>query len=232
MMDWCWGGLMVRRFSTAASVFLWLYHCPTPLLLYRRFAKSGKFSGVVAADFSETMLQQARSYFKEDGTLGGSTPIALLRADVARLPFATGSLAAIHAGGDVWGCVGIRGMVWGYEAWCGDVRHGVGIRGDVPPLKRAYFWLDNVPFIGPLVSTCPMPPCRCRYPLLAQPPGSTGRDQPGAEARRRLCGLDLHGCLGAARAGHRQRRPRETPQPGGWVFAWRYWRGAFLVGEL
>ena len=68
------------------------------VLLGFRFAKSGKFSGVVAADFSETMLQQARSYFREDGTLGGSTPITLLRADVARLPFATGSQAAIHAG--------------------------------------------------------------------------------------------------------------------------------------
>ena len=79
-----------------------------PLLLYRRFAKSGKFSGVVAADFSETMLQQARSYFREDGTLGGSTPIALLRADVARLPFATGSLAAIHAGGDTRRCAAIE----------------------------------------------------------------------------------------------------------------------------
>ena len=67
-----------------------------------RFAKSGKFSGVVAADFSETMLQQSRSYFREDGTLGGSTPITLLRADVARLPFSTGSQAAIHAG--MWPC--------------------------------------------------------------------------------------------------------------------------------
>ena len=91
--------LMDRCFRTAHSM---------PLLLYRRFAKSGKFSGVVAADFSETMLQQARSYFKEDGTLGGSTPIALLRADVARLPFATGSLAAIHAGGDTRRCAAIE----------------------------------------------------------------------------------------------------------------------------
>jgi len=29
-----------------------------------RFARSGKFSGVIAADFSETMLQQARTYFQ------------------------------------------------------------------------------------------------------------------------------------------------------------------------
>ena len=73
----------------------------------------------MAADFSETMLQQARSYFREDGTLGGSTPIALLRADVARLPFATGSLAAIHAGGDTRRCATIekRGY-WRIAGWC------------------------------------------------------------------------------------------------------------------
>lgn len=48
----------------------------TPVLPLRpltslRFAQSGKFSGVVAADFSESMLQQARAFFKQDGTLGG-----------------------------------------------------------------------------------------------------------------------------------------------------------------
>ncbi|EFJ44161.1 hypothetical protein VOLCADRAFT_106536 [Volvox carteri f. nagariensis] len=68
-------------------------------LFSRRFARSGAFSGVVAADFSESMLQQTREYcMAEGGTLNGSTPIMLLRADVGRLPFATGSVAAVHAG--------------------------------------------------------------------------------------------------------------------------------------
>ncbi|KAG2437293.1 hypothetical protein HXX76_005951 [Chlamydomonas incerta] len=68
-------------------------------LFSRRFASSGAFSGVIAADFSESMLQQTREYcMQEGGGLNGSTPIMLLRADVARLPFATGSIAAIHAG--------------------------------------------------------------------------------------------------------------------------------------
>ncbi|KAL6758835.1 S-adenosyl-L-methionine-dependent methyltransferase [Haematococcus lacustris] len=78
-------------------------------LFSRRFARSGCFSGVVAADFSESMLQQAKIFFQEDGTLPsssstssspapGSCPLMLLRADVARLPFETGSVAAIHAG--------------------------------------------------------------------------------------------------------------------------------------
>ncbi|GLC56003.1 hypothetical protein PLESTB_001054000 [Pleodorina starrii] len=77
-------------------------------LFSRRFARSGSFSGVIAADFSESMLQQTREYcLAEGGSLGGnntgsggggSAPIMLLRADVGRLPFATGSVAAIHAG--------------------------------------------------------------------------------------------------------------------------------------
>lgn len=67
-------------------------------LFTRRFAKSGKFEGVIAADFSEAMLLQTREYLKEDGSLGGKTPITLLRCDVARLPFETGSIKAIHAG--------------------------------------------------------------------------------------------------------------------------------------
>lgn len=76
-------------------------------LFSRRFARSGSFAGVIAADFSETMLQQAKAYFQEDrgrtnpttpSTSTTNAPLMLLRADVARLPFATGSVAAIHAG--------------------------------------------------------------------------------------------------------------------------------------
>ncbi|KAG2485936.1 hypothetical protein HYH03_015380 [Edaphochlamys debaryana] len=68
-------------------------------LFSRRFARSGRFAGVVAADFSENMLKQTRQYcLQEGGTLNGTTPIMLVRADVGRLPFATGSVAALHAG--------------------------------------------------------------------------------------------------------------------------------------
>ncbi len=38
-------------------------------LFTRLFAQSGRFSGVVALDYSETMLQQAQSYFKQDPML-------------------------------------------------------------------------------------------------------------------------------------------------------------------
>ena len=105
-------------------------------LFSRRFVRSGKFAGVVAADFSESMLIQAKQFFDEDVSMdarfvrlqslstqkgaicllfssGGSCQAFLsqiagsllrcrqyiiLRADVGRLPFPTGSVAAIHAG--------------------------------------------------------------------------------------------------------------------------------------
>eukprot|EP00879_Flechtneria_rotunda_P016795 GHRR01017579.1.p1 GENE.GHRR01017579.1~~GHRR01017579.1.p1 ORF type:complete len:362 (+),score=106.91 GHRR01017579.1:669-1754(+) len=67
-------------------------------LFTRLFARSCKFSGVVALDFSESMLQQAQQFFAEDPALLISTPIVAVRADVGRLPFATGSVDAIHAG--------------------------------------------------------------------------------------------------------------------------------------
>lgn len=67
-------------------------------LFTRRFARSGKFKGVIAADYSESMLQQTREYLKSEATNTTTCPVLLLRADVGRLPFASGSVAAIHAG--------------------------------------------------------------------------------------------------------------------------------------
>ncbi|MEW5309021.1 MAG: hypothetical protein WDW38_000934 [Sanguina aurantia] len=69
-------------------------------LFSRKFVESGKFKAVIAADFSETMLDQTKAFFQESGATprSTSTPWLLLRADVGRLPFATGSVSAIHAG--------------------------------------------------------------------------------------------------------------------------------------
>ncbi|GAB4820215.1 hypothetical protein N2152v2_007261 [Parachlorella kessleri] len=85
-------------------------------LFARRFAASGRFAGVVAADFSESMLVQARQYFQQSGgapataastraaaAAAAAVPVdpsryVLVRADVGRLPFATGSVAGLHAG--------------------------------------------------------------------------------------------------------------------------------------
>lgn len=38
-------------------------------LFSRRFAKSGRFAGIVAADFSENMLKQTAQFFREDPTI-------------------------------------------------------------------------------------------------------------------------------------------------------------------
>eukprot|EP01018_Ginkgo_biloba_P015709 Gb_14255 [translate_table: standard] len=66
-------------------------------LFSRRFAKCGYYSGVVALDFSENMLRQCYEFVKQDRSLS-TMNLALVRADVARLPFATSSVDAVHAG--------------------------------------------------------------------------------------------------------------------------------------
>ncbi|CAI0629526.1 unnamed protein product [Linum tenue] len=66
-------------------------------LFSRKFAKSGTYSEVVALDFSENMLRQCYDFIKADGTISEEN-LALVRADVSRLPFASGSVDAVHAG--------------------------------------------------------------------------------------------------------------------------------------
>jgi ubiquinone/menaquinone biosynthesis C-methylase UbiE len=70
-------------------------------LFTRRFAASGEFDHVVASDYSASMMKQTRAYCDDneetakavkDGTL------SFVKADVGRLPFATGSVDAVHAG--------------------------------------------------------------------------------------------------------------------------------------
>ncbi|KAK8550164.1 hypothetical protein V6N12_038891 [Hibiscus sabdariffa] len=66
-------------------------------LFSRKFAKSGTYSGVIALDFSENMLRQCNDFIKQDASVSASN-IALVRADVSRLPFSSGSIDAVHAG--------------------------------------------------------------------------------------------------------------------------------------
>ncbi|KAK1391516.1 Major facilitator superfamily protein [Heracleum sosnowskyi] len=63
----------------------------------RLFAKSGLFSRVVALDFSENMLQECFKFIKEEENFPTENLI-LVRADISRLPFATSSIDAVHAG--------------------------------------------------------------------------------------------------------------------------------------
>lgn len=66
-------------------------------LFTRRFIKSGLFPRVIAADFSENMLRQTQQFIADDASIDSRT-YTLARLDVARMPFATGQLHAIHAG--------------------------------------------------------------------------------------------------------------------------------------
>ncbi|KAL3629646.1 hypothetical protein CASFOL_026868 [Castilleja foliolosa] len=66
-------------------------------LFSRKFAKSGAYSRVVALDFSENMLRQCFDFIKNDDTILSSN-FALVRADISRLPFSSGSVDAVHAG--------------------------------------------------------------------------------------------------------------------------------------
>jgi SAM-dependent methyltransferase len=72
-------------------------------LFSRRFASSGRFGKVIASDFSKTMMTQTRNYCVEDlqlkkQTEGPNASLLFVRADVGRLPFASGSLDCVHAG--------------------------------------------------------------------------------------------------------------------------------------
>ncbi|KAL5729673.1 hypothetical protein ACHQM5_002591 [Ranunculus cassubicifolius] len=66
-------------------------------LFSRMFAKSKFYSAVVALDFSENMLLQCYEFIRKDDIIL-NTNLSLVRADVSRLPFSTGSVDAVHAG--------------------------------------------------------------------------------------------------------------------------------------
>ncbi|CAH1446216.1 unnamed protein product [Lactuca virosa] len=63
----------------------------------RLFKKSGLFSLVVALDYSESMLKQCYDFIKQEENISNENLI-LVRADIARLPFASSSIDAVHAG--------------------------------------------------------------------------------------------------------------------------------------
>ncbi|XP_027148369.1 uncharacterized methyltransferase At1g78140, chloroplastic [Coffea eugenioides] len=63
----------------------------------RLFAKSGLFSLVVALDFSEAMLRQCSEFINQEENFP-KEKIILVRADISRLPFASGTVDAVHAG--------------------------------------------------------------------------------------------------------------------------------------
>ncbi|KAJ3707300.1 hypothetical protein LUZ61_011005 [Rhynchospora tenuis] len=65
-------------------------------LFSRLFVKSGMFSQVIALDFSENMLRQCSEFVESENI--PKENLVLVRADISRLPFPSGSIDAIHAG--------------------------------------------------------------------------------------------------------------------------------------
>jgi len=63
-------------------------------LMVRRLAKSQQFGKVIAVDFSENMLKEVIRRSEEEKV----PTFDLVRADVAKMPFGTASVDAIHAG--------------------------------------------------------------------------------------------------------------------------------------
>ena len=67
-------------------------------LFSRRFAASGDYAHVIASDFSESMVQQTMAFCEEEAELRDNPALTFVRADVGRLPFASASIDAVHAG--------------------------------------------------------------------------------------------------------------------------------------
>ena len=67
-------------------------------LFTRRFVKSKDYGCVVALDFSDAMLRQARTFASEEGLVDQSDDLVFVRADIARIPMTSDSVGAVHAG--------------------------------------------------------------------------------------------------------------------------------------
>lgn len=63
----------------------------------RLFAKSGLFSRVIALDFSENMLKECYQFIQQEENFP-KEKLTLVRADIARMPFVSSSVDAVHAG--------------------------------------------------------------------------------------------------------------------------------------
>ena len=72
--------------------------CATGLFT-RRFTKSNAYSRVIACDYSDSMLTEARRRVKADSEISeSSTKLDLVRCDVAKIPMKTDSVDVFHAG--------------------------------------------------------------------------------------------------------------------------------------
>ncbi|KAL7542161.1 hypothetical protein ACHAXR_011583 [Thalassiosira sp. AJA248-18] len=86
-----------KRESNEDSVLVDM-SCATGLFT-RRFTKSNEYSRVIACDYSDSMLSEARRRIRADPEIASSpTKLDLVRCDVANIPMKTDSIDAFHAG--------------------------------------------------------------------------------------------------------------------------------------
>lgn len=74
--------------------------CATGLFT-RRLAKSNDYNRVIACDYSDSMLLEARNRIRADPDLSSqklATTLDLVRCDVGDIPMQEGSVDALHAG--------------------------------------------------------------------------------------------------------------------------------------
>lgn len=71
-------------------------------LFTRRLTKGNDFKRVIACDYSEAMLLEARNRINSDPDLSSSdttqTKLDLIRCDVGEIPMKSNSVDALHAG--------------------------------------------------------------------------------------------------------------------------------------
>jgi ubiquinone/menaquinone biosynthesis C-methylase UbiE len=90
--------VIAKRRSSGEDKVVVDMSCATGLFT-RRFLKSGEYDRVIACDYSDSMLTEARRRIRTDSELASSNKkLDLVRCDVAKIPLKSGSIHAFHAG--------------------------------------------------------------------------------------------------------------------------------------
>ena len=90
--------VMDKRRSASEDTVVVDMSCATGLFT-RRFTKSGEYDRVIACDYSDSMLTEARRRIRADSDIASSnTKLDLVRCDVKIIPIKSDSIDAFHAG--------------------------------------------------------------------------------------------------------------------------------------
>jgi SAM-dependent methyltransferase len=93
------GYLLLDLFDSGPQCCVNEFIFVTTGLFTRRFTKSNEYSRVLGCDYSDSMLKEARQRIRADPEIkSSSTRLDLVRCDVAKIPLASNSIDALHAG--------------------------------------------------------------------------------------------------------------------------------------